>query len=313
MTSRRVGLYFAWSHPAESGVELSLLDNRFPALFELRRLFYPRYAELADARQFDQGVGGFLDHIQKQNFVAFAEQAAAQTGAKTVVLERGAGDGQITGLDDPKLMGCDTLVIISFDSDRANQTPTEAEALAMRRFLDQPGNALFVCPHHDVGSGEDDVQQSDFLHHGDRAIPPRQRFGGFARQLLQALGLRVQNQFGLRPAVHPDGSPKPVHVGRDRSHLLDGVPALNAHAHLPHFERLGDSTEALEVLVRQDVEPSAPPHRSGRTSFDALLQSRAGLFKGDLFIGDTTLFSSTAGGLENLRRLWQNLVARPRL
>jgi hypothetical protein len=27
---------------------------------------------------------------------------------------------------------------------------------------------------------------------------------------------------------------------------------------------------------------------------------------------DTTLFSSTAGGIDNLRRLWTNLLSRPR-
>jgi hypothetical protein len=61
---------------------------------------------------------------------------------------------------------------------------------------------------------------------------------------------------------------------------------------------------------------SAPPHpftQAGRTSFDAILQSRPETFAGKLLVCDTTLFSSMAGGIENLRRLWANVVQRPRL
>jgi hypothetical protein len=39
MSGRQVALYFAWSRPDEVTAPLGILDNRFPALFEVRRLF----------------------------------------------------------------------------------------------------------------------------------------------------------------------------------------------------------------------------------------------------------------------------------
>jgi hypothetical protein len=70
----------------------------------------------------------------------------------------------------------------------------------------------------------------------------------------------------------------------------------------------------LDVLVRQRVDLTAPPHpfvTSGHLTFDALLQSRPGVFAGALLVGDATLWSSTAGGVDSLRRLWRNVVGRP--
>jgi hypothetical protein len=95
--------------------------------------------------------------------------------------------------------------------------------------------------------------------------------------------------------------------------LLEGVPSLNLHPHLPHLERLDGAIEKLDVLARQSIDLTAPPHpftAGGRDRFDALLQSHAGVFRGDLLVCDTTLFSSTAGGTDNLARLWTNLVGR---
>jgi hypothetical protein len=69
------------------------------------------------------------------------------------------------------------------------------------------------------------------------------------------------------------------------------------------------------VLARQRIDPAAPPHpftQDGRSSFDALLQSRPGVFAGDLLVSDATLWSSTAGGLDSLRRLWSNMAKRER-
>jgi hypothetical protein len=144
---------------------------------------------------------------------------------------------------------------------------------------------------------------------------PEQRFGGFARSALAGLGVPVENRFGLRPAADPDGSPSPILIEShlDRLRFLAGFTTFNLHPHLPHLERLADSTENLDVLVRQRIDPAAPPTpftAGGRATFDALLQSRPGVFAGDLLVGDATLWSSTAGGVASLKRLWANLVAR---
>jgi hypothetical protein len=65
-------------------------------------------------------------------------------------------------------------------------------------------------------------------------------------------------------------------------------------------------------LARQRIDLAAPAHpfTRDRITFDALLQSRPGTFAGSLFVSDTTLWSSTAGGVDNLRRFWINVVQR---
>jgi hypothetical protein len=322
MAARRIALYYAWSRPGEIGAPLAIIENRFPTLFESRRMLYPRFEELSDPNRFDQSVGGFLDHIMKKNFTAFAEQAGAESGQPVLELERVHSDGSQISLDNDLVEQLDTLIIISFDSLRTHQQANEAELRAVRSFLEKPGNLLAVCPHHDIGNADNlsdfdrlHLQEQDFFHHGDRTIPPQQRFGGFARSLLAGLGVPVENRFGLHPASEPDGSPTPIEIEDklDRRRLLSGVTTFNLHPHLPHFERLGDAVEKMEVLVRQRIDLAAPPHpftKGGRQTFDALLQSRAGVFAGDLLVGDATLWSSTAGGVDSLRRFWTNVVQR---
>ncbi len=322
MSDRQVLLYFAWSRPGETQAPLSRIEDRFPALFELRRMFFPKFEALADPEAIDQGVAGFLDHVQKPNFAAFLAQAETLTGRPVRVVERVGDDGHRVLLDEATIGRADTVVVISFDSLRTKQRATPAEASAIRSFLERPEHLLFVCAHHDIGQADDlpadrrlDRQVVEYLHHGDHGIPPRQGFGTFARTLLEALGAPVDNRFGLRPAAAPDGSPAPIDVdaGADVLGLLEGVNTLNLHPHLPHFERLGPSTTRLDVLVRQPIDPAAPSHpftANGRDTFDALLQSRPETFGGKLLVGDATLFSSTAGGLASLQRLWSNLLVR---
>jgi hypothetical protein len=322
MSGRQILLYFAWSRPAETGAPLAVIDDRFPAIFELRRLFYPQFERLSDRDKADQGIAGFLDLIQKPNFQAFAEQTEGLTGRKVIQIERINDAGTMTPLD-VALDGVDSIVIISFDSLRTGQTATTAEVEAVRHFLDNPDHLVFVCPHHDIGEAEGMVEErrlehqlAEYRHHGDHAIPPRQGFGGFARTLLAGLGVPVENRFGLRPAAAADGTPAPVEIDRalDGLGLLRDVDAFHLHPHLPQLERIGASIERMDVLARQKIDPAAPPHpftQGGRSSFDALLQSRPDTFAGKLLVCDTTMFSSTAGGVENLRRFWANVILRP--
>ncbi|HXZ15036.1 MAG TPA: hypothetical protein VEH77_03545 [Roseiarcus sp.] len=321
MSSRKVVIYYSWSRPGETGAPLEVIENRFPALFESRRMLYPRFEDLSDPVRFDQGVAGFLDHIMKANFVAFRDQARA-IGRPVVEVERIADNGVCTAIDSELLDGADTLIVIGFDSMRTGQTASANEVAALQAFLARPNNLAFICPHHDIGHASElahdervAVQTAAFLHHGDRTIPPEQRFGGLARSLLAGLGLPVENRHGLRPRAKGDGSPAAVEVETqaDRLGLLGGVGGLNLHPHLPHFERLGDAVTKLSVLVRQPIDLAAPPHpftKSGRSTFDAMLQSRPDVFAGDLLVGDATLWSSTAGGVGNLRQLWANVLAR---
>jgi len=323
MSGRKVVLYYAWSRPGEIGAPLVVIEDRFPTLFESRRLDFPRFADLSEPSRFDQGIGGFLDLIMERNFTAFVELAQARTGRPVTEIERVTDDGKRTALDADVLASADTLIVIGFDSFRTGQEASHDEIEAVRDFLTQPDHLVFICPHHDIGNATDladdarlERQVVDFLHHGDRSIPPRQQFGKFARSLLAGLGVPVENRFGLRPAAEPDGSPSPIEIEAkiDRLHLLAGVDTFNLHPHLPQLERLGDATSKLQVLARQKIDLTAPPHpftQDGRETFDALLQSRTDAFAGTLLVSDTTLWSSTAGGVDSLRRLWSNVVQRP--
>lgn len=322
MSHRKVLIYYAWSRPAENAAPLQVLEDRFPALFESRRMGFPRFHEFADPTRFDQGIVGFLDHIMKHNFTAFIDLATTLTGAPVTAIERVADDGTVTLLDSDTLADIDTLIVISFDSLRTAQTATSQEIEALRAFLARDDHLAFVCPHHDIGDvdglDESDTLQrqiAEFEHHGDRTIPTRQRFGGLARSLLAGLGVPVENRFGLRPKAEPDGSPSPVKIERDldRLGLLKQVDTFNLHPHLPQLERLDDAVTKFEVLARQPIDLTAPPHpfTRERSTFDALLQSRPDAFNGTLLVSDTTLWSSTAGGVESLKQLWANVVQRP--
>ena len=322
MSGRKLLIYYAWSRPAEISAPLEIIENRFPTLFESRRMLYPRFEELSDPARFNQGVAGFLDHIMKQNFAAFVDFASRETGSPVAEIERVTDDERLTPLDAARLENVDTLVVISFDALRSGQEASTAEIEAVREFLAKPDNVAFICPHHDIGEApglDHDArvrrQEADFLHHGDKTIPPQQGFGGFARTLLVGLGVPVENRFGLRPAAEPDGSPTPIAVDHklDRLRLLDGVKTFNLHPHLPQLERIGDAASRLDVIARQKIDLSAPPHpftSKGRDELDALLQSRPDVFAGALLVGDATLWSSTAGGVESLRHLWANVVSR---
>jgi hypothetical protein len=320
MIGRNILMYFPWSRPDEESAPLGNLDNRFGALFELRRLQWPKYEDLANSERFNQGIAGFFDNILLQNYSLFREDMQIRPGNVVRIVERCSSEGKVTLLDGDFLDRVDILIIVSFDSQRTGQHPTESELTAIRKFLDDPGHTLFVCPHHDIGN-VDDVpsnevlarQEVEFHHHGDLGIPGQQRLGGFARSLLRDLGVSVSNNFGLRPAKMPDGSAAPIQINTqaDRFNLLQGVRTFHLHPHLPHFEMLGDSPHKLDVLVEQSIDLQAPPHpfaRQGRKTFDALLQSKPNVFGGRLLICDATIWTSANGGLGSLRQFWANMT-----
>jgi hypothetical protein len=312
---RRIGMYFAWDRREEAAAPLGDLNNRFPALYELRRLFWPRYESLATAPG-GQDIDGYLQAVFFRNYAQFAERAATLTGRPVDQLERRTAAGE-TLLTTSLLDTYDTLIIISFDSKRTAQVVTPAEADAVRIFLARPETTLFVCPHHDIGDTEGlsndaalERQTAEYNHHGDIVLPGQQRTGGFALSLLAALGVPIRNRFGLRPAAAKNGEPAPFQlVAEDQQHFLADVPHLNLHPHLPHFERLGPATTALDVLVRQEVSDQAPPHPvlPPGSLFDSVLQGRpeAGLAR--LTVCDPTLWTSTNGGLEGLEVFWNNV------
>jgi hypothetical protein len=41
-------MYVSWSYPAEAGRELYELNNRYSAMWDSRRVAYPKYEEVMD-------------------------------------------------------------------------------------------------------------------------------------------------------------------------------------------------------------------------------------------------------------------------
>jgi hypothetical protein len=312
---RRITIYFAWDRAAEAAASLSILDDRFPALFEVRRVFWPTYEALGSAIVPEQGIAGFIDHIFLPNFRLFAQLTQSWTQEPVRILHR-RSNGTPVLLDAQVLGDCDTLIVISFDTRYSCQEVTPAETIAVHEFLSHPNHTVFVCPHHDIGDAGDQpeslaIQKAEFEHHGDKAIPGQQRFGYFALSLMRSLGTPIRNRFGLRPAVAANGQPMPfVRISTAHAGLLTDLATLNLHPHLPHFERLEQSADLLEVVVRQRIDERAAPHPFARErrDFDSVLQSRADLFAGALFVTDATLWTSAFGGLNELQKLWRNVA-----
>jgi hypothetical protein len=314
--SRRIALYFAWDRVAETSAPIGDLNNRFPALSEVRRQFWPAYEALSHSPG-GQDIDGFLEAIFLHNFSRFGELVASLTGEQLRHVQRRTSADEVL-LDSALLDTIDTLIVISFDSKRTGQTASESEVAALRSFLARPDTMLLVCPHHDIGDTENvepDAafarQVAEFHHHGDVALPGQQCVGGFGLSLMAGLGAPIRNRFGLRPARLEDGEPAPIkRVAEDRLGILKGVTNLNLHPHLPHYERVDAGVTALEVLARQVVDPKAPAHpvMPGGSEFDAILQSRPSAGLGRLVVCDATLWTSAFGGLDGLQTFWKNVI-----
>jgi hypothetical protein len=313
---RRIGIYVTWSRPLENNAQLGVLENRFPALFELRRVAWPHFEK---ARELDQGVAGFLDNVILTGFSRFREVVKEETGAEPILVERVDAKGKANPLTDDLLGKLDTLVLLGLDHFANEQRISDSELSAVQRFLRREGTCLIASPHHDVGATETPgapspsevaVLAAERAHHGDPLVPPQQRLGLFVKTLLEGIGLPIRNRFGLKPAVTSGGAPEPLEVA-DRHPLLEGVVTLNAHAHLPHFEIPSALSESVRVLARQKID-TAKPHPftdSGATSFNALLWAPPAHGRaGDVLFCDATTWSSHFGGLESLERLWRNVA-----
>jgi hypothetical protein len=164
-------------------------------------------------------------------------------------------------------------------------------------------------------------------------VPRQQRFGGYTRALMKGLGIPVENQWGLRPAVVPlsstaasqldkegaiSGTPAPTRIAPlsvakdlDTRGWLNGVRNFNFHMHLPHYAVTTDDARAAHVLARQPIDLSRPHPftNAGNTEFNALVWVPPGGGRaGDVLVVDSTVFSTLFGADESLERFWKNLA-----
>ena len=312
---RRVSIYISWSYPGEAGRDVAQLDNRFSTMTEVRRVTWPAYEapRFSDPLLFQQGISGSLE-LFFWAWVPFQKLVQDVTGHQVPVFQRVDHAGFSLPLDERVLADADTLLIFGLDHNVTGQEASEAEIEAVRDFLKREGTCLAIGPHHDVGRSDDPaVRAMEYAHHGDALVPRQQRFGRYTLSLLKGLGIPVENQHALRPAVIP-GSNKiaPLSIARDldTKGWLEGVETLNFHLHLPHYAILSDDGTA-QVLARQPIDLSRPHPmtEAGQREFNTLVWAPPrGDRAGDVLVVDSTNFSTLFGGDASLERFWKNLA-----
>jgi hypothetical protein len=314
---RRVSVYISWSYPGESNRDPRQLDNRFSTMTEVRRVMWPSYEkpQWSDPLQFQQGISGALE-LFFWAWVRFQEVVESVTGFVVPVFQRVDQAGFALPLDERVLGDVDTLLVFSLDHSVTEQRASAGEIDAVRNFLKREGTCLLIGPHHDVGASEDmSERQMEYAHHGDALVPRQQRFGGYARSLMQGLGIPIENRYGLRPAREGERiAPLTVDRDLDTRGWLSGVRNFNFHPHLPHYAVTTDDTRAVRVLAKQPID-RAKPHpftNAGNTEFNALVwMPPAGERAGDVLVADSTIFSVLFGADESLEHFWKNVATLP--
>ena len=312
---RRLSIYWSWSYPWESQRDLTDMENRFSTMTEVRRVAWPNYeAQEWGAAQFLQGIAGTLELFHR-SAISFQEIAGEATGHPVAVFQRIDQAGYKQPIDERVLDDCDTLLVFGLDHLASGEEASPGEIQAINEWLKRQGTCLLLAPHHDVGFTDDlEQRQVEYKHHGDALVPRQQRFSSYARSLLKALDIPVWNRWGLRPAlVEGTRDIAPLNSFRDfdKLGLLNNVPTLNFHPHLPHYELTDHNGSSVQVLARQPIDPKRPHPftAAGNTEFNCLLWlPPAGQRAGDIVMVDSTNFTTLFGGTDSLKNFWKNVA-----
>ncbi len=312
---RRLSIYWSWSYAWESQRDLTEMENRFSTMTEVRRVAWPNYEKPEwGSAQFLQGIAGTLELFHR-SALSFQETAGEATGHPVAVFQRIDQAGYTQPIDERILDDCDTLLVFGLDHLASNEEASREEIEAINEWLKREGTCLLLAPHHDVGF-TDDLQQRqiEYKHHGDALVPRQQRFSSYARSLLKALDIPVWNRWGLRPALVKgtrDIAPLTPFRDLDKLGLLNNVPTLNFHPHLPHYELTNGDDQTVHVLGRQpiDLDRPHPFSAEGNTEFNVLLWlPPAAERAGDIVMVDSTNFTTLFGGTDSLKNFWKNIA-----
>ena len=311
---RRMSIYWTWSYPWESQRDPAAMENRFSTMTEVRTVLWPNYETPEySAAQFLQGIAGTLELFHRST-LSFQQIAGEATGHPVAVFQRIDQAGYKQPIDERILADCDTLMVFGLDHLLSEQEATPEEVEAIQEWLKREGTCLLLAPHHDVGF-TDDLQQRqvEYLHHGDALVPRQQRFGQYTRSLMRALGVPVHNVFGLRPArVEGEIAPLTAFRDIDKLDLLNNVPTLNFHPHLPHYEITDTENKSVHLLARQpiDLDRPHPFTEAGNTAFNCLLWMPPSKPRsGDILLVDSTNFTTLFGGTDSLMHFWRNFAS----
>ncbi|WP_240360224.1 hypothetical protein [Pyxidicoccus caerfyrddinensis] len=311
---RRVSVYVSWTYPGEANRDVTVMDNRYSTMTDVRRVLWPEYENprFSDPMRFQQGIAGSLE-LFFWAWTRFQQVAGEVTGHPVPVFQRVDQAGFSLPLDERVLGDADTLLLFGLDHMATEQAASAGEVEALRNFLKREGTCLVIGPHHDVGASTNlEERAMEYAHHGDALVPRQQRFGLFCRSLLRSLGIPVENRFGLRPATAGKRiAPLTIQRDLDTRGYLTGVTSFNLHFHLPHYEVLDPKGKAARVLARQPIDLTRPPHpftAAGNREFNTCVWvPPEGERAGDVLVVDSTVFSTLFGVDESLERFWKNL------
>ena len=314
-SKRRLSIYWSWSYPWESQRDLTEMENRFSTMTEVRRVAWPNYEKPEwGSAQFLQGIAGTLELFHR-SALSFQQIAGEATGHPVAVFQRIDQAGYKQPIDERILEDCDTLLVFGLDHLASGEEAAPEEIQAINEWLKREGTCLLHAPHHDVGFTDDlEQRQVEYKHHGDALVPRQHRFSSYARSLLKALEIPVWNRWGLRPALAEgtrDIAPLTAFRDLDKLGLLNNVPTLNFHPHLPHYELTNDDGKTVQVLARQPIDPNRPHPftAAGNTEFNCLLWLPPnGNRAGDIVMVDSTNFTTLFGGTDSLKNFWKNLA-----
>lgn len=312
---RRLSIYWSWSYPWESQRDLTEMENRFSTMTEVRRVAWPNYEKPEwGSAQFLQGIAGTLELFHR-SALSFQQIAGEATGHPVAVFQRIDQAGYKQPIDARILDDCDTLLVFGLDHLTSGEETSAEEIEAINEWLKREGTCLLHAPHHDVGFTDDlEQRQVEYKHHGDALVPRQQRFSSFARSLSKALEIPVWNTWGLRPALVEgtrDIAPLTAFKDLDKLGLLNNVPTLNFHPHLPHYELTNDDGKTVQVLARQPIDPKRPHPftAAGNNEFNCLLWlPPSGERAGDIVMVDSTNFTTLFGGTDSLKNFWKNVA-----
>ncbi len=312
---RRFSVYISWSYPGEANRDVTVMDNRFSTMTEVRRVLWPSFEtpQYADSLMFQQGIAGSLE-LFFFAWVQFQQLIGETTGHPVAVYQRVDQAGVKLPLDERVLADTDTLMVFGLDHMVTQQEASTEEIEAVRQFLMREGTCLIMGPHHDVGASDDlAVRAMEYAHHGDALVPRQQRFGKYTRTLMKGLGIPVENHYGLRPARDQGMKIAPLSIMRDldaRS-FLKGVTTFNFHMHLPHYAVTTEDAKSIHVLARQPIDLSNPHPftEAGNREFNMFLwMPPSGKRAGDVLLADSTIFSTLFGVSESLENFWRNIA-----
>jgi hypothetical protein len=152
---RRISMYVSWSYPAEANRDVTVMDNRFSTMTEVRRVTWPAYegAPFGDPLQFSQGIAGSLELFFRawEPFQALAGEA---TGHPVAVFQRVDQAGYRLPLDGR----CWTIPIHCSSSAWTIWSPARSRSQPKSRrsrHSAREGTCLVLGPHHDVGASDD--------------------------------------------------------------------------------------------------------------------------------------------------------------